>query len=137
LVGSGFGSLYSEKLKRYILHMVFILFSLFFVLKFFLGDILTGLHQLDILYRILTVGLLTFPIGFCLGIFLPTGINISRKINENHVAYLWGISGIFSVIGTIVAFKITLLYGFSLLLDLVMVLYLFSSLIIIFYKKWL
>jgi hypothetical protein len=57
---------------------------------------------------------LTFPVGFLLGIPFPVGIKIvNERFDGNDVPWMWGINGLYSLLGSTVAVIIAMLYGFS------------------------
>jgi len=63
--------------------------------------------------RILVTVLLQCPLGLCLGIFFPTGVELVRQRAPGLVPWAWAINGIGSVAGTVLAVILAMAVGFS------------------------
>ena len=61
---------------------------------------------------IISVGLL-FPIGFLMGMPLPTAMRLIKSYSPRHVPWMWAINGAFSVLGAVLSVVIGILYGAS------------------------
>jgi hypothetical protein len=56
------------------------------------------------------------PIGLCLGLFFPTGLERLKRVNPASVPWAWGLNGIASVISPVVSVAVSVTWGFSALL---------------------
>ena len=56
------------------------------------------------------VGLLG-PLSLVLGCFFPTGLRLVGRLSADATAWMWGINGAFSVLGSIVAVAISIFAG--------------------------
>lgn len=118
LLSSGIGGLISNKfysLKKYniifiapILLAVLFSFYLFFTTAFM--DIFIDKHI--VLRCILTFFVISLP-GVLLGMAFPAGISISSNQIPNASNWMWGINGIASVLGSILAIILSTLYGMN------------------------
>jgi hypothetical protein len=64
--------------------------------------------------RILLAGLLLAPLGCMLGMLFPLGIRRLREHGEERlIPYLWGVNGVFSVLGSVLATIIAVSSGYS------------------------
>lgn len=77
-----------------------------------------------------------YPLGFLMGMPFPTGLKISKQIFERDVGWMWGINGVASVLGSVLAVVVAVLLGFTLTLVLGAVAYLLAGFIFnaIFHK---
>jgi hypothetical protein len=58
--------------------------------------------------------LLILPFGFLLGIPFPTGIQILKQNKmENYIPWMYGVNGILTVLGSILAVTLSMTFGFS------------------------
>lgn len=59
----------------------------------------------------------TFPIGLLLGIPFPIGMRLmDQRFESNDVPWMWGINGLYSLLGSVLAVIIAISYGFSIAL---------------------
>src|SRR5262249_25133462 len=64
--------------------------------------------------RILIAGALLAPLGCVMGMALPLGIHALREGGEEAlIPYLWGINGVFSVLGSVLATILAVSSGYS------------------------
>lgn len=84
---------------------------LILVLHLLLPSLTSATMSFDIRLRSLTAMALLLPIGFCLGIPFPSGLRLvgSARI----IPWLWGINGLTSVVGSVLAMILAKLAGFS------------------------
>lgn len=66
--------------------------------------------------RVLVVFGLVLPIGVCLGVFLPAGIERLKATAPSLVPWAWGVNGIFSVLAPILSVAISMTWGISALM---------------------
>jgi hypothetical protein len=56
---------------------------------------LPSLLGLPFALRAAICALLIFPIGVCLGVFLPTGIELLKRESPDLIPWAWGVNGCF------------------------------------------
>jgi hypothetical protein len=66
--------------------------------------------------RALIVVALVMPVGVCLGLFFPAGLERLKAEHPTFVPWAWGINGIFSVLAPILAVTVSITWGISALL---------------------
>jgi hypothetical protein len=66
--------------------------------------------------RAATTALLVCPIGLCLGVFLPTAIDLMKRTSPELVPWAWGVNGVFSVLAPLLAVAAATTFGISALL---------------------
>jgi spermidine synthase len=116
LFGAGIGSLASRSLNispagRWYLPFVGILAIGLFILAFYpyvfqfvLGSALS--------VRIAIATILIFPLGFFLGMPFPLGILALETGPKGAIAWAWGMNGLFTVVGSLIAITFSIQYGF-------------------------
>jgi hypothetical protein len=118
LLGAGLGSFISSKTQRFnsmtkfkmgtFLIALMCLLHIIFINKSFI--LLMGS---PFLIRAIFSGIALFPLGFSLGIPFPMGLKAMHELNlSKGVAGVWGINGIFSVIGSTLSIVISIKFGF-------------------------
>ena len=78
--------------------------------------------------RVFLVALIIFPLGFLLGLFFPSGMQVVSQRFEDTIAWAWGINGGFSVLGSILSIIFAQLVGFNAILMMGAVIYLIAIL---------
>lgn len=63
--------------------------------------------------RILVTVLLQFPLGTCLGMYFPTGIELLRRSDPSLIPWAWAVNGIASVASSVLAVILGMSIGFS------------------------
>lgn len=71
---------------------------------------------------IVSIGLIAF-LGFFMGMPFPTGLTLLDEGNKLSMAWKWGLNGIFSVTGSVLAIALAMLSGFTSVLVLAGILY--------------
>jgi len=66
--------------------------------------------------RIAVSATLLVPLGFCLGIPFPSGIRLLEQVNRDDIPWMWGVNGVTSVLGSVLAAIGAKLFGFRLVL---------------------
>jgi hypothetical protein len=66
----------------------------------------------DATYRTLIAVLFIFPLGLLMGVPFPTGLRYLPS-SESEIPLLWGINGIASVFGSVMAAAIAMGFGFG------------------------
>ncbi|MCQ9208740.1 MAG: hypothetical protein NG712_05110 [Omnitrophica bacterium] len=104
--------------------IIFLLFIHPLILNKFLGASI-------LIKGLLTCALLT-PLGFILGIPFPTAISLLKEMGaEAAIAWMYGVNGTMSVLGSVVAICVSLTFGFSAALILGALCYLAIAFILI------
>jgi len=120
LVGMGVGSffggnIYSQdavkRLKR-ISGLIVIAGALLFVIHPF---ILNELLAYRLIIRAIACSVLLLPLGVLLGIPFPTGIQLLKQNNlEKYIPWMYGVNGIVTVLGSVSAVILSMMFGFTL-----------------------
>ncbi len=83
---------------------------------------------------LISVGLL-FPIGFLMGMPLPTAMRLIKSYSPRHVPWMWAINGAFSVLGAVLSVVIGILYGASYAMTLGALIYVIALVTALSWKK--
>jgi hypothetical protein len=118
LIGSGIGSLLSNRIKFDILKKVIVISLIIgitiFAYVIFLPYIFDSFLGYQILYRAIISAIILMPLGFLLGMMFPLGmIMLERASEEDNIPWMWGINGTTSVFGSVLAISIAISIGFS------------------------
>lgn len=131
LLSTGIGSLVSERWHHRPHRMLAALAVAIVALGVFYTLVTPSLDDLllswPLLAKAAVVALLCFPLGFCLGMFMPLTISLvahDESHSREYVAWGWAINGFFSVIGSTLTTMISMTVGFSTVLVGSVVLYL-------------
>jgi len=116
LLSTSIGSLYSsfvknKKILKLIILSSFAVIIITIIYLFSLNQIIRYLLPLSVEQRILSTFILLFPLGFFMGIPFPSGIRL-LKTRKNHVPIAWGLNGITSVFGSVLATVLGVAIGF-------------------------
>ncbi len=119
LVGMGIGSFFGGKIypndfiKR--LKNISVLIVIAGMLLFIIYPlILNELLAYALAFRAIVCFILLLPFGFLLGIPFPTGIQILKQNNlVKYIPWMYGVNGIFSVVGSVSAVILSMTYGFT------------------------
>jgi hypothetical protein len=139
LIGAGIGSYLSGRIRvvNSIVKLVgaCLLIAIIVILYFWLiPHIFNRLLGEIISVRILASVGLVLPIGLVMGVPFPTGIRLIHTLRvTEQVPRMWGINGFSSLLGSILAIAVAILWGFHISLILGAVLYL--AVAIIFLSK--
>jgi hypothetical protein len=63
--------------------------------------------------RVATTVALQFPLGFALGMFFPTGLELLRRVEPRLVPWAWAVNGVASVAATVLAVILGIELGFT------------------------
>ncbi len=133
LISSGVGSLFSKKIKdpykAVITGIIGIIAAtiIFLLFSTFLSKIIVGFpFKIRAIITILLVSLN----GFFMGYLMPSGIRIIGQY-ENAIPWMWAINSVFSVLASFLAFYLSILYGYYLVLFLAIAIYTFGGLCLI------
>jgi len=78
--------------------------------------LLPSLIGMPFLARAGLVTLLVLPLGLCLGVFLPSALEALKPTSPQYVPWAWGLNGIFSVLGPVLAVAFSMAWGIGALL---------------------
>ncbi|HSV89221.1 MAG TPA: hypothetical protein VLH61_11320, partial [Bacteroidales bacterium] len=138
MVFSGIGSLLSQKLEAKISNIRRIGFgvsAIIMVLLFFLTPLLEatlGLSSwIKIAISLIAIGL---P-AFIMGMMFPLGIRYLQGHDASQIPWAWGINGCLSVISTSLVTLISLKAGFSVVILIAAIAYLFASVAFLLNRK--
>ncbi|MFQ6067551.1 MAG: hypothetical protein ACE5K3_09785, partial [bacterium] len=117
LLGGGSGSLSSNFLKKRLIRKIslvalsiaIMILTYLFGLSFLLDKFLSS----SILTRSLITMAVIFPLGFLMGIPFPTGLRILADFFPEDIAWMWAVNAVMSVVGSILAVIMAMLFGFT------------------------
>ncbi|MEO5952465.1 MAG: hypothetical protein ABIQ44_08390, partial [Chloroflexia bacterium] len=134
LFGAGLGSLLSarinNKLVRSVGIAIIVLIALLIAQALLFPEIRSLLLQTPLLVRILSVLLLTLPLGFLIGLPFPSGLRIVGAWMPNAIPAMWGLNAMAAVLGSVLASAIAMLFGFQTVLLLAAVFYAAAALLL-------
>jgi len=127
LVAGGIGSFTSSRLiKNNTRNLTFIIggvIAIGFLYVAALSTIIDSIISEEFVFKaIISVGLL-FPIGFLMGMPLPTVMRLVKSYSPIHVPWMWAINGAFSVLGAVLSVIIGIVYGASYAMTLGVLIY--------------
>jgi hypothetical protein len=128
LVSSGGGSLLSSRIaKNNMKNLVFVIggiAGLGLLYVFFLPSIIySSLAEPIEIKAAVSIGILA-PIGFLMGMPLPTGMRLLKVHKPDFIPWMWAINGAFSVLGAVLAIALGIMYGSSFAMILGVLVYL-------------
>ncbi len=80
---------------------------------FLISPIMDNFLSLRLFGRALLAIALIAPLGFLMGIPFPTGLRILKEVFPGEVSWMWGVNGIASVLGSVGAAALSMLFGFT------------------------
>jgi hypothetical protein len=116
LVFTGLGSLASERLRARRTALVAALASvtvLIVVAAFALQPLLRALIDLPFAARVVIAVAMLAPAGLLMGTAMPIGLKRLAALHPAGVAWAWGINGVTSVLGSVLAIFVALNWGFT------------------------
>jgi len=122
LMGGGLGSLVSQRSEKIptgghaltaALLVVVVVSALYAV---FLSAPHPTLLRFSLIGRCLCVTALLLPLGFCLGIPFPTGVRLLSQVSPQDTPWMWGVNGVMSVVGSLLAAIGAKLLGFKMVM---------------------
>src|SRR5919199_4276066 len=117
LISSGAGSLLSSRIaKNNMKNLVFVIAgitALGISYTLFLPSIIySTIAQPFELKAAVSIAVLA-PIGFLMGMPLPTGVRLLKVHRPDYIPWMWAINGAFSVLGAVLAIALGIMYGSS------------------------
>jgi hypothetical protein len=139
LISSGGGSLLSSRIaKNNMRNLVFVIggiAGLGVLYVFFLPSIIySALAESIEIKAAISIGVLA-PIGFLMGMPLPTGMRLLKVHRPDFIPWMWAINGAFSVLGAVLAIALGIMYGSSFAMILGVLVYLIALGISVASKK--
>ena len=86
------------------------------VLQFSLDPLGSLLMRTPMMIRLAITFLLLIPLGFFLGMPFPLGIKTIKNQGRQAIAWAWGMNGLATVVGSLVASVLSILFGFNITL---------------------
>lgn len=128
LLGGGLGSLYSQRwprasLPRCLVRAGAMILSWGLMLYFLSPTLMQATLYLSIQLRSLLTMAMLFPLAWGLGMFFPSGLRLLSATSRAAVPWMWGINGLTSVAGSVLAMILAKFWGFSTVLLLGLGLY--------------
>ncbi|MFQ5952221.1 MAG: hypothetical protein ACE5JK_02310 [Candidatus Omnitrophota bacterium] len=118
-IGMGFGALFAKifmksNRKAEIMTAIIALIILVGSYAFLLPVVFNIYLGYTLLIKMLiSVGLIT-PLGFLLGIPFPSALNLLKQNDrESIIPWMWGVNGVSSVLGSMLAVAIAIIFGFD------------------------
>jgi hypothetical protein len=117
LVSSGTGSLVSSKIMRSnTRNLIFVIIGIAIIGVFYATSLSSIIYSVIAepfaIKDIIAVGILA-PIGFLMGMPMPTGMRLVKAHSPIYVPWMWAINGAFSVFGAVLSVTIAILAGSS------------------------
>ena len=117
LLSSGIGSLVSAKMiklntKNLVLSISGIIGMGIFYVLLLTPLIHTAIAEPFVLKAVMSIGVL-FPIGFLMGMPMPTGMRLVKSHIPTFIPWMWAINGGFSVLGAVLTVILSIVYGGS------------------------
>ncbi len=130
LISSGSGSLLSSRIaKNNMRNLVFVIggiAGLVILYVLFLPPIIYSAIAESIEVKAAVSIAILAPIGFLMGMPLPTGMRLLKVHRPDYIPWMWAINGAFSVMGAVLAIALGIMYGSSLAMILGMLIYLIA-----------
>ena len=119
LIGMGTGSFFGGKifagdLKKRLKIISLLIVAAGIILFIFSPYLLNELFGFSLVIRSVVSFFILLPFGFLLGIPFPSCLQLLKHNKlEQHIPWMYGINGIMSVLGSIAAVILSMLYGFT------------------------
>ncbi|MDQ3717923.1 MAG: hypothetical protein M3298_08790 [Thermoproteota archaeon] len=130
LISSGAGSLFSSRIaKNSMKNLVFVIggiAGLGILYVFFLPHTIYSTIAEPVEIKALVSIAILAPIGFLMGMPLPTGMRLLKVHRPDYIPWMWAVNGAFSVLGAVLAIAIGIMYGSSLAMVLGILVYLIA-----------
>ncbi|MBU5313490.1 hypothetical protein KQI38_15820 [Tissierella carlieri] len=119
LLSCGIGSYFSNKkifnIKIKHRQIIFVIIPILTILLQMVIPLMIDKYRIiEDSFKLLILAGLLFPLGFFLGMAFPKGITkLNLNKQEKHIPLMWGINGIMSVTGSVLALIISMKVGFT------------------------
>jgi len=119
LVGMGIGSYFGGKIytgnpqkRLVVISFIIVIVGAMLFLSF--QPILNELMSYSQIYCSIVCFIMMIPFGFLLGIPFPSAIQLLKQDNmEKYIPWMYGVNGIMSVFGSVIAVIISMVWGFT------------------------
>ncbi len=118
LISSGVGSFWASRVSPKKLPLIIGLasglaglFSIIYALS--LGDAVRSLITIPSPVNLGLILLITVPLGIVMGVPFSSSIKLLRQLDREDIPLAWGINGIMSVLGSVLAVVLAMQFGFS------------------------
>ena len=139
LLSSGFGSLTSTKfMKTGMQNLTFAILgivALGLLYAIMLPSLINSVISEEFGVKVAISVALLSPIGFLMGMPLPTGMRILKSYLPTYIPWMWAINGAFSVLGAVLTVVIGILHGASYALGIGILIYLVAFCVALNWKK--
>ncbi|MBI5418153.1 hypothetical protein HZA55_09450 [Candidatus Poribacteria bacterium] len=133
LISSGTGAYVTKKIEKDHLNIAGIIGVIIAFFSVLIPLIIPKFIETTINYnlyiRCFFIFFFLFPISFFMGMLFPLGIISLNQNNTLNISWLWGLNGIFSVIGSILSVIIAMIFGFKIVFVIAAIFYLCTTLI--------
>ena len=127
LLFSGLGAAWSDRragnVRDVIRPLRWALPAVILLLTFAVPPLLNALLGLPLVLRLLLTVVLVGPVAFLMGVPFPTGIRAVGATDKRHVAWAWAANGCASVVGSVCAVLGAMVWSFSVMLTIAMLIY--------------
>lgn len=139
LASSGSGSLVSSRFIRNNTRNLVLVISGIAVLGMLYAALLPSIIYTTIvlpfeLKAMVSIAILA-PIGFLMGMPLPTGMRLLKEYRPEYIPWMWAINGAFSVLGAVISIMLGIMFGSSEVMILGILIYLVALAISFAWKK--
>jgi hypothetical protein len=136
LFSSGVGSYISKKYSNKQLKYAFIGIVLFSLYHLFINKYLIETISSGPLLNSIVIALTVFPLGYCMGIPFPNGIEkVKEYISKKHTTIFFAISSIFSTFAVILGLYLSIYFGFIITFLVGILCYLIATILFYTYTK--
>jgi hypothetical protein len=130
LIGSGMGSLMSERIKGLRSYGVLIvLAALILVYSSALPPVIAKISWNPMIVKVILAFIIVLPVGLLMGIPFPLGMSVLGRTEPSLIPWAWAVNGCFSVLSPVLATMVALTFGFRVVLIAGAGMYLFAYLI--------
>ncbi|STY28010.1 Predicted spermidine synthase with an N-terminal membrane domain [Legionella wadsworthii] len=119
-----------ERMLQVLKRSLFFVVMLAIILPFYLHWLMWITFGYNWYFKLVLIILILIPIGFCMGVALPSGLRLARDLHRESIPWFWALNGAFSVLGSIIAMAISMTFGYSCTMVLASALYLFTWVLI-------
>lgn len=134
---SGLGSMFCHffkktKLKMALITSLFLVSILTLILPFYLHGLIQHTFNYNWYLKLFLMVLMLLPMAFNMGMALPLGLHLIKERFALSIPWFWALNGAASVLGSIIAMALSILWGYSVSLILAALLYFAASFFIRF-----
>ncbi len=134
LISSGIGGYVSKKFSGKLLKYAFIGILIFSLYHLFANKYLMGIISGKPLFNSSIIALTIFPLGYCMGIPFPNGIEkVKAYISKKHTTIFFAINSIFSTFAVILALYVSISFGFIITFSIGILCYLIATILFYIY----